>query len=350
MTASDPATSPVDRGKDNHPPSDEHEKTIFQRLREFLIGRDDVSLRDTLENLLRSDHKKTNGKEALAEDERLLISNVLRMSQLSTKDVMLPRSDIVAVEAGIQGDELLKVMADRPHTRIPVYREQLDDVIGTINIKDVFQQLARNNDIILSQLIRDAMVVEDSMPIIHLLGQMRKSRLHMALVVDEYGGIEGLVTVNDVVEAIVGDLQDEHDPLHDFEMTERADGSIVADARVPIIDLAQMTDGDLAHYIDDEDIESVGGMIMAIAGNIPDDGDYITSDHLPWPIEVLEADNRRIKRVRIHADSGDSGDSNTPSDVAPNNDSALPQDAPGNGADDGVDNGGGPQDTTDNPS
>ncbi len=308
MTVSDPASPTVSGDNKNHPSSDKHEKTIFQRLREFLIGRDDIGLRDTLENLLQIDHKKENGQEALEEDERLLITNVLRMSQLSAKDVMLPRSEIVAVEAGISSDELLTVMADRPHTRLPVYRGQLDDVIGTINIKDVFQQLARNNDIVLSQLIRDVMVVDETMPIIHLLGQMRESRLHMALVVDEYGGIEGLVTVNDVVEAIVGDLQDEHDPLHDFEMTERADGSIVADARVPIVDLAEMTDGDLTHYIEDEDIESIGGMIMAIAGSIPDNGDYVASDHLPWPIEVVEADNRRIKRVRIHPNSSDADD------------------------------------------
>jgi CBS domain containing-hemolysin-like protein len=216
---------------------------------------------------------------------------------------MLPRSEIVAIEVGADSDKLLQIMAERPHTRLPVYRDQLDDVIGTINIKDVFQQVARGNDVVLSQLIRDVMVVGETMPIIHLLTQMRESRLHMALVVDEYGGIEGLVTINDVVEAIVGDLQDEHDPLHDFELNERADGSIVADARVPIIDLAKMTDGDLTHYIEDEDIESIGGMIMAIAGDIPEEGEKITADHLPWPIEVVEADTRRIKRVRIQPDN-----------------------------------------------
>jgi CBS domain containing-hemolysin-like protein len=287
----------------DYPPSHTDEKPLLQRLREFLIGQDDMGLRDTLEKLLHGDREKQHGQEALEEDERLLITNVLRMSKLSAKDVMLPRSEIVAIEAGADSDDILQIMAERPHTRLPVYRDQLDDVIGTINIKDVFQQVARGNDIVLSQLTRDVMVVGETMPIIHLLTQMRESRLHMALVVDEYGGIEGLVTINDVVEAIVGDLQDEHDPLHDFELTQRADGSIVADARVPIVDLAQMTDGDLTHYIEDEDIESIGGMIMAIAGDVPDEGEEVISDHLPWPVEVMEADNRRIKRVRIHPDN-----------------------------------------------
>ena len=200
-------------------------------LRTVLGGRDDNTLRETIEELI----EEQDGEEgSMGAGERALLANILKLRDRSVADVMVPRADIAAVEVDTSMSALVHRMADEAHSRLPVYRETLDDVVGMVHIKDVIAAVAGHKPVELKDIVRDLTIVAPSMPVVDLLVQMRQKRQHMALVVDEFGGIDGLVTIEDLVEEIVGEIEDEHDDLHVARLVERADGTLLADARVAV--------------------------------------------------------------------------------------------------------------------
>src|SRR3984957_9912778 len=166
--------------------------------------------------------------------ERVLIGNVLRVHDRSAADVMVPRVDIIAFDIERPFPELVKLLIEHGHSRVPVYRETLDDVIGFVHVKDVLPPVADRRPVKLAPMLRKVLVVAPSLPVFDLLVQMRQTRTHIAMVVDEFGGIDGLVTIEDVIEEIVGEIEDEHDVDENLTLIERPDGSIVADGRIPI--------------------------------------------------------------------------------------------------------------------
>ncbi|HYU12237.1 MAG TPA: hemolysin family protein [Stellaceae bacterium] len=230
--------------------------------------------------------------------ERVLIGNILKVHDRNAADVMVPRVDIVALDLDQPFTEVVKCMVEHGHSRVPVYRETLDDVIGFIHVKDVLAPVADRRPAKLARLLRKVLFVAPSLPILDLLVQMRQARTHIAMVVDEFGGIDGLVTIEDLIEEIVGEIEDEHDVAEPLTLIERPDGSVIADARLPIEALEEQHGTRLRPAGDQEAVDTLGGLVFTLAGRVPKRGEVIAHpDGIEF--EVLDADPRRIKRLRV---------------------------------------------------
>ena len=230
--------------------------------------------------------------------ERVLIGNILKVHDQTAADVMVPRVDIVALDVDQPFAEVVKCMVEHGHSRVPVYRETLDDVIGFVHVKDVLGPVADRRPARLERLLRKVLFVAPSVPILDLLVQMRQARTHIAMVIDEFGGIDGLVTIEDLIEEIVGEIEDEHDVDVAPVLIERPDGSVIADARIPIEALEEQHGIQLRPAGDQEAVDTLGGLVFTLAGRVPKRGEVIAHpDGIEF--EVLDADPRRIKRLRV---------------------------------------------------
>jgi magnesium and cobalt transporter len=275
---------------------------LLARLRALLGHRQpEVSLRESIAELVQeaADAQVLPGEpQELDRHERLLIANVLRLRETMASDVMLPRADIVAISADATLAQTIELFRDDGHSRIPVYREQLDDVVGMIHLKDVFAYVGRPEAFSIEAIMRRPLLVTPQLPVLDLLLQMRLARIHLALVVDEYGGIDGLVTIEDLVETITGDIADEHDDPDAAMVTERPDGSLDVNARLPVEEFEEKLGPVLSKDERDADIHTVGGLVFTLAGRVPAKGEVVSH---PSGIEfrVLDADPRHIRRVRV---------------------------------------------------
>src|ERR1700746_2961992 len=290
MSASEP---PGSSGQSGHDRS-------FYRLRNLLRlirrPRNGESLRETIDEMI--EEPDADDAHSLSGHERLLIGNVLKIHDQTAADVMVPRVDIVALDAETPFPEVVKCMVVQGHSRVPVYRETLDDVIGFVHVKDVLGPVAERREPKLGPLLRKVLFVAPSMPILDLLVQRRQARTHIAMVVDEFGGIDGLVTIEDLIEEIVGEIEDEHDVADRPSLTERADGTLVADARTPIEMLEKHQGTRLRPAGDQEEVDTLGGLVSSLAGRVPKRGEVIAHPS-GIEFEVLDADPRRIKRLRV---------------------------------------------------
>ena len=234
--------------------------------------------------------------------ERSLIGNVLRLRGITADDVMVPRPDIIAMRVDVTLEQAIAQIREEGHSRMPVFREHLDDVLGMVHIKDVFAYPGRDADFSVEQILRKPLMVAPQIGVLDLLLQMRQTRTHLALVVDEYGGIDGLVTIEDLVEPIVGDIADEHDEIEGPMFTERGDGAADINALLPIEAFEVRLGSILSADERAADIETVGGLVFNLAGRVPTKGEIITH---PSGLEflVLEADARRIRRLRVRKTS-----------------------------------------------
>lgn len=225
---------------------------------------------------------------------------------LRVADVMTPRADIVAVELGTPLNELLALFVDAEHSRLPIYRETLDDPVGVVHGKDVLKLVAPAatgeppawDQPVLHKLRREALYVPASMRANDLLVKMRAQRVHMAMVIDEFGGTDGLVTMEDLIEAVVGDIEDEHDVDVAPDLVVRGPDLWEADARAPLEELETLVEARLTPEDHEEEIETVGGLALSLAGRVPQRGEIVSHPD-GWEIEILDADPRRVKRVRI---------------------------------------------------
>jgi magnesium and cobalt transporter len=276
-----------------------HERS-FARLRAFLRllrrPRNGENLRETIDGMI--EEPAAEDAESLSGHERLLIGNVLKIHDQTAADVMVPRVDIVALDVETPFFEVIKCMVEQGHSRVPVYRETLDDVIGFVHVKDVLGPAAERRETKLAPLLRKVLFVAPSAPILDLLVQMRQARTHIAMVVDEFGGIDGLVTIEDLIEEIVGEIEDEHDEAGGPSLIERADGSLIADARTPIELLEEHQGVRLRPDGDQEEVDTLGGLVSSLAGRVPKRGEAIAHPS-GIEFEVLDADPRRIKRLRV---------------------------------------------------
>jgi magnesium and cobalt transporter len=275
--------------------------TLLARLG-HLLGRRQAehSLRESIAELVQeaADAQQMPGEQPeLDRHERLLIANVLRLRETTADDVMVPRADIVAMRSDATLAQTIELIRNDGHSRLPVYREQLDDVIGMVHIKDVFAYVGRPEAFSLEAIMRKPLLVAPQIPVLDLLLQMRMQRIHLALVVDEYGGIDGLVTIEDLVETITGDIADEHDDVEAPMITERQDGALDLNARLSIEDFEHKVGPILTQDERDADIETVGGLVFTLAGRVPTRGEVISH---PSGLEfrVLDSDPRRIRRLR----------------------------------------------------
>jgi magnesium and cobalt transporter len=270
-----------------------------------LLGRlrnTEQSVRDSIAELVQEAGAESalgTAGEAVGLDvqERALIANVLRLREITADDVMVPRPDIIAMRNDVTYEQAIDQIRKEGHSRLPVYRDNLDDLLGMVHIKDVFAFTGNAQDFSVEKIIRKPLMVAPQITVLDLLLQMRQTRTHLALVVDEYGGIDGLVTIEDLVETIVGDIADEHDEIEGPMLTERADGALDLNALLPVEEFEARLGPVLS---DDEraaDIETVGGLVFNLAGRVPTKGEIVPH---PSGIEflVLEADARRIRRLR----------------------------------------------------
>ncbi|MBE7635856.1 CBS domain-containing protein [Sneathiella sp. P13V-1] len=268
-------------------------KRIGQAL--GLSSEPDSSVRTALSELI---EEHDDREQQINPAERAMLTNILTIGNLSIRDVMIPRADIEAIDANLDLDQLVARFTETSHSRLPVYEENLDNVIGMFHIKDLINFWNRDTDYRWQNFKRELLFVPPSMSVQDLLLKMRATHIHMACVVDEYGGIDGLVTIEDLVEEIVGDIEDEHDEQEGPLIIVSSNGTIEADARAPIPELEQMLELDLLPEEEDEEVDTVGGLVFQIAGHIPVRGEII-HHHAGLDFEIIDADPRKVKRVRI---------------------------------------------------
>lgn len=246
---------------------------------------------------------------ALAAEERTLLSNILRLKDRTVLDVMVPRADISALDIKASFSDLIELINSKTHSRIPVYQKTLDNAIGMIHIKDVMavnpitlvsgkkNQKDENGKLHLRDIMRDVLFVAPSMQVLELLLEMRIKRIHMALVVDEFGGVDGLLTIEDLVEEIVGEIEDEHDQEENLYMTLKSDDAVEVDARILIEDFEEKV-GMVFTDEEREEFDTLGGLVFSLAGSVPFRGELVAHSS-GLQIEIVDVDPRRIKKIRI---------------------------------------------------
>jgi CBS domain containing-hemolysin-like protein len=309
---------------DPDPSSTQPRETLWNRIKARLGRNGDSTLRESLEDVIES-HGKDNGGETIKAEAKSMMLNLIAFSELRVDDVMVPRADIVAVPETATMRELLDRFTEANHSRLPVYRETLDDTSGMVHIKDVVRWMTvkgsrrkkktLKDDLKAAALsltavdlstpvkqagvIRELLFVPPSMPASDLLVKMQSTHIHMAIVIDEYGGSDGLVSIEDLVEEIVGDISDEHDIEEAQMIREGENGVYVADARVSIDELEELLGVDFLPDERDQDADTLGGLVFSMMGRVPVRGELIRHES-GVEFEVLESDPRRVKRIRIH--------------------------------------------------
>lgn len=278
-------------------------------LKKILAGDGDRSLRAQLEEAI-DEHEDENGDSESSEEsnlngdlspvERQMLRNLLHFSEHDADDVAVPRGEIVAVEASVSWTDLVAVFGKDSHSRLPVYRETLDDVIGMIHIKDVFAYLAsgKKPPRDWTVLMRQPLYVPQSRGALDVLADMRSRRVHLAIVLDEFSGTDGLITIEDLVEEIVGEIEDEHDETPEALIVSIGDGMWDCDARAELDDVAETVDPRLAEV--EEAVDTLGGLAFVLAEAVPPVG-AVLEHPSGWRIEVTGADETHVKRLRLHA-------------------------------------------------
>jgi CBS domain containing-hemolysin-like protein len=291
-------------------------QTIISKIRRKL-GRNKVDLRESLQGVI-ADHVEQEGPSTVPDDARSMMQNLLGFADLRVDDMMVPRANIVAAEETSNMRDLLAQFIDANHSRLPIYRESLDDIVGMIHVKDYLRWMStkgtkkKTNGISLAaselsstikqhpSMMREVLYVPPSMPAPDLLIKMKASHIHLAVVVDEYGGTDGLVSLEDLVEEIIGDIADEHDTDAEEGMIRKQDENIyVASALISISSLDEMFKVDLLSDDQEDEADTLGGLVFEMAGRVPTRGEIIRHDS-GLEFEILESDPRRVKRVRIH--------------------------------------------------
>ncbi|WP_308515907.1 hemolysin family protein [Sphingomonas flavescens] len=273
---------------------------LWRGMRHLIFGEDSEStLREEIEEAIDEAEDARPVAGDLSPAERQMLRNLLHFGEQTAGDIGVTRGDIIAVPDTISFEALVAAFADAGHSRLPVYGDSLDKVVGMIHIKDVFvASVDAERDRSIAALMRDPLFVPESMGVIELLARMRSQRIHLAIVVDEFGGTEGLVTIEDVVEEIVGEIEDEHDEDAVGQLTMLDDGVWEADARIELEELAQAVDPRLSS--DEDEVDTLGGLMFLLAGHIPAKGECLVHSS-GWRLESVDSDPRRIIRVRLHA-------------------------------------------------
>lgn len=279
-------------------------RTFWGGLRAAIFGEEEeATLRDQIEEAIDESEDEAPKVGDLTAVERQMLRNMLHFGEKTASQAAVTRGEIVAVDCTIGFDALVAAFADAGHSRLPVFEGSLDRIIGMIHVKDVFARMVGGEappaDI--TELMREPLYVPEAMGMPDLLAQMRAARVHLAIVVDEFGGTEGLVTIEDVVEEIVGEIEDEHDEAPEGALTLLDDGVWDADARAELVDVAETVDARLGG--EDESVATLGGLAFVLAGRVPQQGEML--DHPSgWRLEVIDSDPRRISRLRLHPPAG----------------------------------------------
>jgi len=282
---------------------DDEPGRIWRSLKAMVFGEtEDNSLRAQLEEVI-DEHENEGdadkkGDPDISPVELEMLRNLLHFSDHRVDDIAVPRADIIAIEESAPFHEYVEIFSEHGHSRIPVFRDNLDTIIGMIHIKDIFALVAKGGELPtdITPYLRQPRFVPESMGVLDLLAEMRATRTHLAIIFDEYNGTEGLVTIEDIVEEIVGDIEDEHDD-EPVPMLKPLDGGVwEADARAELEDVGEEIDPALAEI--DEDVDTIGGLSFVLAGHIPKKGEILEHPS-GWQLKILEADDCRVTKLRL---------------------------------------------------
>jgi CBS domain containing-hemolysin-like protein len=292
--------------EDDSPSAPQEGRSVWSGLRALIFGDSESTLRDEIEEAIENREGEVPSASDLSHVERQMLLNILHFGEKNAGDVAVPRGDIYAVPAGTSFEGLVAAFTEAGHSRMPVFENSLDTVIGMIHVKDVFAvqvgDEAPPEDI--RTLMRTPLYVPESMGVLDLLARMRADRVHLAIVVDEFGGTEGLLTIEDIVEEIVGEIEDEHDEEVSAMLVPAGDGVWEADGRAELEEVAEAIDARLG--LVEEDVDTLGGLAFVLAGCVPRVGAML--DHPSgWRLEIVEADTRRVGRLRLHPPTEDKG-------------------------------------------
>jgi CBS domain containing-hemolysin-like protein len=256
---------------------------------------DKTNIKEDLETVLDNKSKNTDG---ISKQERIMLMNILKIDEILARDIMIPRAEIIAVEESISFEEVIKIFVDGAHSRIPIYHEQLDNITGMLHIKDLVKYQTENDtkNNFIDSIKKEILNIPPSMPALDLLIKMQLTRLHMGVVIDEYGGVDGLITIEDVIEEITGEIEDEHDAKDISMLIKLSTNTFESNARLPIEELEKIAHIKLSK--DDEEADTIGGLVVSIAGRVPQRGEIIKHES-GILFTILDADPRRIKTIKI---------------------------------------------------
>lgn len=303
---SPPKTSPIsgsqpETGSSQFAQAPTPNRNVIEWLRDIVAPKTDLSdegLRDTINDYIDEMSSSAVSSDAAVSHELELLKNILNLHELKAEDVMVPRADIVALEVSSPPEDLLNILAHKYHDRVPVYRETLDDIIGVIHHDDVLSALILKKDINIKSMMREAQVVSPAMPVFDLLLMMRDTDHQMVFVVDEYGGIDGLVTIGDVVAAMIGEMKDQAANTSAPLIIPEDGQSYIVDGRILINEF----EAEFGQILTDDDrmvADTLAGFIFAIAGRVPARGEVIEHKPTKLVFEIMEADPRRVTRIRV---------------------------------------------------
>jgi len=256
---------------------------------------DKTNLKEDLETVL---DNKSNNTDGISKQERVMLMNILKIDEILARDIMIPRAEIIALEESISFDEAIKIFVEGAHSRIPIYNEQLDNITGMLHIKDLVKYQTENDikSNFIDSIKKDILHIPPSMPALDLLIKMQLTRLHMGVVIDEYGGVDGLITIEDVIEEITGEIEDEHDDKDISMFVKLSPNTFEANARLSIAELEKISQIQLIN--EDDDTDTIGGLVATVAGRVPQRGEIIKHDS-GIVFTILDADPRRIKTIKI---------------------------------------------------
>ena len=256
---------------------------------------DKTNLKEDLETVL---DNKSNNTDGISKQERVMLMNILKIDEILARDIMIPRAEIIALEESISFDEAIKIFVEGAHSRIPIYNEQLDNITGMLHIKDLVKYQTENDfkGNFIDSIKKDILHIPPSMPALDLLIKMQLTRLHMGVVIDEYGGVDGLITIEDVIEEITGEIEDEHDDKDISMFIKLSPNTFEANARLSIVELEKISQIQLIN--EDDDTDTIGGLVATVAGRVPQRGEIIKHDS-GIVFTILDADPRRIKTIKI---------------------------------------------------
>ena len=253
------------------------------------------SLRDSIKDVIDEKSNEESQNIDLSSKEKSILSNILSINKLKADDVMIPRASIVAISQDSSFQNIIDTIDKESHSRMPVFRKDLDDVLGMIHIKDIIKFSGSNhNDFNIKKIMREVLFVPPTMPVMNLLLKMQATKLHMALVIDEHGGTDGLITIEDVIEEIVGEIEDEHDKDDDFNFKKIDSNTFEAKADMTLDDFNHESNLSIV----EENVDTLGGYIFSKINRVPYAGEIIKVDNA-YQFEIIEADPRKIKKIRI---------------------------------------------------
>jgi len=266
---------------------------IFKKVN--FLNNNNQSLRDSIKDVIDEKSHTESHDVDLSKKEKSILNNILSINKLKVDDVMIPRASIIAIQQNYSFEQITNIINKESHSRMPVYRKDLDDILGMVHIKDIIKfSASKNTNFDIKNIIREILFVPPTMPVMNLLLKMQATKLHMSLVIDEHGGTDGLITIEDVIEEIVGEIEDEHDKDDDFNFKKINPNAFEAKAEMTIDEFNKETKFNI--YVDEAD--TLGGYIFSKINRVPIAGEVINVDNL-YQFEIIDADPRKIKKIKI---------------------------------------------------